>query len=79
MCSCSLVKKMKLELCSVELKVKLIEVRTDKIETKNNLSENGYEHITMLRDISVPDLDLVRQVEAIEPGKAEGDCMIFDF
>ncbi len=47
------------------------------VDTKNPLSALGYEHITAAREIQPPDLDLVRLIEKITPGGAEGDCMTY--
>lgn len=48
-------------------------------ETNNPLhdpdDENaGYESIVVERDISFPDVELVRQLQDIKPGSVEGDC-----
>jgi hypothetical protein len=45
-------------------------------ETQNELAESheGYENITVLRNITQPDLELLRQIEAITPGDCDGDC-----
>lgn len=42
-------------------------------ETDNPLEDHGYENISVLRDIGTPDLDLLRDIEAIAPNKASGD------
>eukprot|EP00011_Vannellida_sp_DIVA3-517-6-12_P007195 CAMPEP_0114621812 /NCGR_PEP_ID=MMETSP0168-20121206/9418_1 /TAXON_ID=95228 ORGANISM="Vannella sp., Strain DIVA3 517/6/12" /NCGR_SAMPLE_ID=MMETSP0168 /ASSEMBLY_ACC=CAM_ASM_000044 /LENGTH=721 /DNA_ID=CAMNT_0001833015 /DNA_START=11 /DNA_END=2176 /DNA_ORIENTATION=- len=42
-------------------------------ETDNPLQDHGYENISVLRDIGTPDLDLLRDVEAIGPSKESGD------
>lgn len=48
-----------------------------RIETENALADNGgYEHITVAREITTPDLDLLRYIEKIVPGKHEGDCIL---
>jgi ATP-dependent DNA helicase 2 subunit 2 len=44
-------------------------------ETRNELAESheGYENITVLRNITTPDLELLRQIENITPGDRDGD------
>eukprot|EP00026_Physarum_polycephalum_P002636 Phypoly_transcript_02644.p1 GENE.Phypoly_transcript_02644~~Phypoly_transcript_02644.p1 ORF type:complete len:733 (-),score=115.46 Phypoly_transcript_02644:534-2660(-) len=42
-------------------------------ETDNPLSDTGYEHITVARDLTVPDLDLLRFIEQIGPSEYTGD------
>ena len=44
-------------------------------ETDNPLSDTGYEHITVARDLTVPDLDLLRFIEHIAPSEYTGDCI----
>lgn len=46
------------------------------VETENNLMDNGYEHITVAREITTPDLDLLRYVAKIVPGNNEGDRIL---
>jgi hypothetical protein len=51
------------------------------IETRNELAEahGGYEHITVVRNITTPDLELLREIEKITPGDSEGDCTFSSF
>ena len=44
-------------------------------ETMNPLSEDGYQHISVVRDISFPDLELLKYVSTIKSEGAQGDCM----
>jgi ATP-dependent DNA helicase 2 subunit 2 len=63
------------------LQQKLLFSRQDEIglvlfgtkETDNPLSEDGYQHITVKRDIAPPDLDLLKTIESIAPEGEEGD------
>lgn len=45
-------------------------------ETNNALSADGYEHISVVRDISNPDLALLRQMENIVPGGSQADRIL---
>jgi hypothetical protein len=46
------------------------------LETKNDLAQDGYEHIVVQREIGRPDLDLLREIENIRPGGFPGDCAL---
>lgn len=43
------------------------------IETKNYLSEEGYDNITMVLDVSPPSVEFLRKIESIEPEGCQGD------
>lgn len=45
--------------------------------TDNPLSEDGYEHITVARELTSPDIDLLHFVEKIGPSKHTGDCIYY--
>ena len=34
----------------------------------------GYQNIVTMRDVDVPDVELLREVEAVEPGGENSDC-----
>ncbi len=36
--------------------------------------EDGYPHVTMLKDVGPPDIELLKSVQQLEPEGAQGDC-----
>ena len=43
-------------------------------ETNNDLAEDGYNNISVLREITTPDLELLKIIENIRPGGHNADC-----
>eukprot|EP01113_Clastostelium_recurvatum_P048652 TRINITY_DN8908_c0_g1_i3.p1 TRINITY_DN8908_c0_g1~~TRINITY_DN8908_c0_g1_i3.p1 ORF type:complete len:744 (-),score=183.33 TRINITY_DN8908_c0_g1_i3:59-2119(-) len=44
-------------------------------DTSNMLMDDGYQHVTVLRDIIQPDVGLLRMIEDITPGPRDADLM----
>jgi hypothetical protein len=47
-------------------------------ETKNDLSADGYSHVSVLREVAMADLDMMRQVKELKCGSVSGDCKGFN-
>ncbi|PON67233.1 Ku70/Ku80, N-terminal alpha/beta [Parasponia andersonii] len=74
------------KVCSTLIQKKLIYSKSDEVgvilfgteDTKNELTKEvgGYEHVVVLRDIRVVDVDLLETLQPLPRGTHTGDCIL---
>ena len=48
-------------------------------ETKNRLSENGYNNISVLSELDTPSIHLLQLLHSLPPSSHQADCSFFSF